>query len=180
MQHSGVATLDLNALIAKNAATYKNKKLIVCMQEPYIRRRKIKLDTNVDLFYLSIPGRVTRSAIAASKGLNLVLVPSLSDPDCTTCLMETEAGRKKTLIVSLYCDINKEIITNTMLNIINYRNRTGAELFIQCDSNAHSDLWGCAETNTRGNELETFMYENDLVVQNVGQPQLLFLPGANR
>ena len=103
-----------------------------------------------------------------SKALNLVLVPSLSDPDCTTCLMETEAGSKKTLIVSLYCDINKEIITNTMLNIINYRNRTGAELYIQCDSNAHSDLWGCAETNTRGNELETFLYENDLVVQNMG------------
>ena len=101
MQHSGVATMDLNSLIAKNAATYKNKKLIICMQEPYIRGRKIKLETNIDLFYLSIPGRVTRSAIAASKGLKLVLVPSLSDPDCTSCLMETEAGRKKTLIVSL-------------------------------------------------------------------------------
>ena len=66
MQHSGVATLDLNALIAKNAATYKNKKLIICMQEPYIKRRKVKLETNIDIFYLSIPGRVTRSAIAAS------------------------------------------------------------------------------------------------------------------
>ena len=56
-----------------------------------------------------------------------------------------------------------------MLNIINYRNRTGAELFIQCDSNAHSELWGCAENNTRGNELETFLYHNDLVVQNMGE-----------
>ena len=65
MQPSGVATLDLNSLIVKNAATYKNKKLIICMQEPYIRRRKIKLETDVDLFYLSIPGRVTRSAIAS-------------------------------------------------------------------------------------------------------------------
>ena len=67
-----------------------------------------------------------------------------------------------------------------MLNIINYRNRTGAELFIQCDSNAHSELWGCAENNTRGNELETFLYQNDLVVQTWGRPQLLFLLGANR
>ena len=31
------------------------------------------------------------------------------------------------------------------------------------------ELWGCAENNTRGNELETFLYENDLVVQNVGE-----------
>ena len=29
MQHSGVATLDLNSLIVKNAETYKNKKLII-------------------------------------------------------------------------------------------------------------------------------------------------------
>ena len=115
------------------------------MQEPYIRHRKINLDTNVNLFYLSVPGRVTRSAIAASKALNLVLVPSLSDPDCTTCLMETEAGSRKTLIVSLYCDINKEIVTNTMLNIFNYRARTGAEIYIKCNSNAHSEFWGCAE-----------------------------------
>ena len=100
------------------------------MQEPYIKHRKINIDTNVDLFFLSVPGRVTRAAIAASKALNLVLLPTLSDPDCTTCLMETEASSKKTLIVSLHCDINKEIITNTMLNIVNYRSRTNADNYI--------------------------------------------------
>ena len=66
------------------------------------------MDTNIDMFYLSVPGWATKAAIEASKALSLELITSLSDPNCTTCLMET--SDKKHLLFHYIVTAQKKLL----------------------------------------------------------------------
>lgn len=53
-------------------------------------------------------------------------------------------------------------------NLVDYCQRRNLSLVIGCDANAHSELWGSTDTNTRGETLLEFICEKNLVVVNRG------------
>ena len=61
-------------------------------------------------------------------------------------------GIKQTLIISVYMDINHNIRSEALINILEYRQSKHLGLIMAMDSNAHSTLWGHT-TNPRGTML---------------------------
>ena len=168
-QKSGVATSDINSEVENYFKTNKkNNNLCICIQEPKFYKRMVNLSPHLDQFFVSVPGVMTRAVIAAPKACDLMLVESLSTPDLCVCQRKTK-GEKNLLLISMYLDIKKPIISDALINVINYRSRIDADMVINTDSNAHSQLWGSQDNNQRGTELERFLYQNGLTVMNRGE-----------
>ena len=67
-------------------------------------------------------------------------------------------------VCSLYLDINFDIEKALFIDLVRHCDRQG----VCTDSNAHSPMWGCAEGNKRGEDLEAVLQSHQLMVRNVG------------
>ena len=149
--------MELKTLHTKN---------IQFIQEPYVSKGKICLLPKERSLFSG--GINPRAAILASKDVNLWLMPNLSSRDVTTCLWETGDHEKpKVLITSVYMDIlNPEVILEEMNKITDYAEINKIPIISGIDSNSHSQLWGCPDSNTRGEKLEEWLFINNLSVLN--------------
>ena len=106
-----------------------------------------------------------RAAIYYNGIDKIVMLDNLSTPDCVVALMGSGIG--KMLIVSAYLDINKPVVEEWLRRIIKFSDDKNWPIIIGMDSNAHSTLFG-KDNNSRGEELEDFIINNGLCVENVG------------
>ena len=76
-----------------------------------------------------------------------------TEEDLCVCAIKVEG--RTWFIASSYLDINYDIRNNDNLGrLIKHCERGSVPLVIGMDSNAHSSLWGSADVNKRGEELE--------------------------
>ena len=64
-----------------------------------------------------------------------------------TCQLPHDDG-KEVYLVSMYCDILYQQVPNEAMKLL--EENTEANVIIGMDSNAHSPMWGCEDTNKRG------------------------------
>ena len=95
----------------------------------------------------------------------MIALQQLTSSDCAVGLLTV--GSNKILIASVYLDIKEQVIKPFLENIIKYANKKNYGLIVGMDSNAHSELYG-RETNIRGEDLEQFIINNALFVENIG------------
>ena len=107
----------------------------------------------------------TRAAIMFSSEVGLLHIESLCNEDCAVGLLKLDGVL--TLIVSTYLDIKKDVVPTWLDDIVEYAKKRGYALLIGMDSNAHSVLFG-PESNSRGEQLEEFIIDNGLAVENIG------------
>ena len=55
----------------------------------------------------------------------------------------------------------------------------GPAFMLVGDFNGHSKVWGCSDTNDRGEIIEDVIAENDLCLLNMKQPTYLHPPTGN-
>ena len=110
-------------------------------------------------------GAKPRAAIIVNNSLNIIAMQQLTTSDCAVGLLSV--GSNKILIASVYLDIKEQVIRPFLENIIKYANKKNYRLIVGMDSNAHSQLYG-HETNARGEDLEQFIINNALFVENIG------------
>ena len=55
---------------------------------------------------------------------------------------------------AVFLDINLTVRLQKFVQLLEFCDSKGIPLIVGADSNAHSVLWGCEETNKRGEELE--------------------------
>ena len=72
------------------------------------------------------------------------------------------------VIASIYMDITKDVITEKLREVVRFAKEKKYPLIIACDSNAHAYLWGMVQSNPRGEALEYFILQENLVVCNIG------------
>ena len=77
---------------------------------------------------------------------------------------------KSITICSLYLPPHCNFSKQDLENLINQLPRPNILLG---DFNRHSKLWGCLDTNDRGEIIENFIAENDLCLFNDKQPTYL-------
>ena len=112
-----------------------------------------------------------RAAIVATKDLSLwPLSAEFTSPDVAACLWKTGIDLfPEIVLISVYADINNtDAVSPELARIATYCGMRNLPCIIGADSNAHSVLWGSEINNTRGDEFEAFMANNDLSVLNVG------------
>ena len=116
----------------------------------------------------SVTGKLLgpRAIIVSTHSTELVMLP-MSTRDCTACLWHP--NRKSTVVIaSIYMDITKDVITEELKEVVKFAKEKKYPLIIACDSNAHAHLWGMVQSNPRGETLEDFILQENLVVCNIG------------
>ena len=145
--------------------------VLIGIQEPHTNKKGVTYLPDRYLIY-DRSGRdgTARAAIFASSNLNVTPVPSYTSRDMATGLWKTgENSIPQIMVVSLYLDgTYQRTIPEKLQNITDYCRRKNLELLILSDVNAHSCLWGETSTNRRGEDVEDFLFENNLVVLNEG------------
>ena len=108
----------------------------------------------------------SRACICVPSNLNFVFLEELSNPDIASGLIRFEDG-EEVMLVSAYMAGDKGI-DNTLYRIMDYAKEKTLEVVICSDANARATLWGCQETNLRGEALMDFMIETGLDLANLG------------
>ena len=93
---------------------------------------------------------------------NVWYCPKYSNRDITTVVLKLVD--REIYFTSGYCDINLDIppkLTELMEEV-------NHPVLMGLDTNAHSQVWGMAENNSRGNAMEEFIIMNELIVWNRG------------
>jgi hypothetical protein len=114
--------------------------------------------------YASGEGRHRTIIVVTNNQIDSLLLRQLSDEVTET--IEVVSDKAKTIIASMYFDINREIECDLkqIETIIHHAKGTGVLLAI--DSNATSTSWHDTQTNTRGRILEEFLISKPLYIIN--------------
>jgi len=142
------------------------REFILCLQEPNIAHKRLTNCSKLQTFFDQSADR-PRTAIAASRGLTMWLVPEFTAADITTVV--AKFPDKEIFFSSVYCDIALPVISDLFSKLARYCKRHNRELFISADSNSHSLLYGHDE-NRRGVDFESFIFENHFHLLNEGRP----------
>jgi hypothetical protein len=159
-----------NALLEKDAI--KQPKLpIILITEPYcIKGRAAFSAAGYTTFSVNANklGLNPRAAIAIPTYFNALQKFSATNRDTTTVIIKDSS--RTICLVSAYLDIkfNNPIASQALRNAVFESERSGWNLLVGCDANAHSLLWGSATPNTRGGLVEEFLATNDLAIKNIG------------
>ena len=114
----------------------------------------------------------SRAAIYLSslQSCSFVPMPQFTDDDISTVIIEGGSLKEPTIISSVYLDLlkNNPVVLPKLRYPVEFASMNGKRLICGLDSNAHSSLWGSDDVNERGLALEDFIFEFDMMVQNVG------------
>ena len=163
MQHSKAATAEL---VKRLQDTPTDALTIVLMQEPWINGGKMRgLGGLTGMKALHV-GKTARAGLIFKGNGHVWLVPEFSSNDICTAVLKTDSS--EVYFASVYCDINMAIKNELLINLTDFCNKNSKELILGMDSNAHSVLTGSELNNRRGDELEEFIMEQNLLVLNEG------------
>jgi ribonuclease HI len=97
-------------------------------------------------------------------------VADFTNGDLATGLWKTGLDELPEIFVcSAYMDITYQSVWPPLLErLLRYCTRRGKEVIIYADTNAHSSLWHCEDTNARGEKLEELINSFNLAVCNIG------------
>ena len=116
--------------------------------------------------YIGGQGSHPRSAIYTSKAIKAWYIESLSNRDLTAIVVKI--NNRETLILSVYLDRKLKVVQSWLTAAMSFATHRGYAVIIGMDSNCHSELFG-AETNKRGEQLEDFIGQYNLKVENQGK-----------
>ena len=164
-----IANADCRDFINRNLS--ETTAVLIGIQEPHINRKGVTYLPDKSLIYdRSNKDGKARAAIYTSSNLNVTPVPSYTSKDMAAGLWTTgESSIPKIMVVSLYLDGTKQrTIPKKLQEIVEFCRRKQLEILILADMNAHSCMWGETHTNRRGEDVEDFLFEHDLVTLNEG------------
>ena len=142
--------------------------MVTLMTEPYTCDNKITgLPRGTKMVYhrSKNPGGEPRAGIASTPDVSLTAMDSWCNRDCAIAL--AKVGGKRTVLVSLYLDIQKEVQPGWLDSLMDMIDSKGYPVILGIDSNAHSTLYG-SDSNRRGEAFEDFIMQYGLGVENRG------------
>ena len=110
-------------------------------------------------------GLAPRAGIISSMDVKLTAMDNWCNRDCAVAL--ARIGGRQTMLVSLYLDIHLEVRPSWLEDLMNMAEQKGFPILMGIDSNAHSTMFGTSNNN-RGNDLEDFILQHGMNVENVG------------
>ena len=97
------------------------------------------------------------------------LFPEFTSGDMATCYLKSSKKEDDIIVTSLYLDITNDSVWPPLLGkLLNYCQVNNKEIVILADTNAHSTLWNCNETNKRGEIMEEHIILHNLCIMNIG------------
>ena len=111
----------------------------------------------------------SRACIIRKKEIKMIPVAHISNKDLAVGLWTTPSN-DKFVVCSAYFPQDEAISKSIqeLEKVREYAGTKGYGLIIMGDFNAHGQLWGSKENNTRGTLLEKYLLESDLALHNTG------------
>ncbi len=166
MIHVKQINLNKSKLSYDTLCTMINKDTaeLYLIQEPYYYKGRL---SGLPRGYKSYGEPDSRAIIIASDRINSVYVHEFSRADITVC--QVTQGDFTRFYASVYLDITHEISDfKVFTNFVDSANNLKQHAILGIDCNSHSVLWGCNETNSRGEKLEEFIMSKKAHIINVG------------
>ena len=141
-----------------------NSRAIGLVQEPYLRKNKIKQPIGYRVIHC---GKEARACIYLPNDVNAWLISSSRD----VVAVLTGNQEKGTILCSSYHDreFPEKEIGYGLDPIMDYANKGQHKILFGMDSNAHSILWGPNENpDSRGAHMEDWIFRNHLKLDNTG------------
>ena len=171
-----VQQLNLHHCEAAAAEVGEISDSIYLLQEPYYHTNGRPDVRKPENFYSNAE---SRAAIYTSSLQSFSFVPmhEFIDDDIAAGIIEGGCLKYPIVVASIYLDINYTTpILPKMMELVEFCTARRMRLLCGIDCNAHSSLWGCADTNSRGEQLEEFIFEHKLFVHNVGNEVTYCVP----
>ena len=154
-------TVLLGQALGGTAAT------VAFLTEPHtVRDRVTGMPGHTKLIYdKSGKGGQPRAAILATKDLTVTALETHCSRDCAAALIKLNG--RNTVLASIYLDIKKKVTPEWLTGLMDDTNQRGWAILFGIDTNAHSCLYG-PDGNARGEEVEDFILNHNLTVENHG------------
>lgn len=176
LHHSSAASASLLMTLEEDKVD------IALIQEPWISgggRIQGLGGCNYNLFHSREEGKI-RSAILAKNNLNILFETNYSTKDLAVILCTDRKDRRKSiLIASSYMAYEEVVPPPEVVCLVNEACRRKAALIIGADTNAHHQLWGCRDTNKRGEFLLNFIHTSRLLIANEGSEPTYVGPNSD-
>ena len=149
---------------------------VICLQETFLKQ-----SDNVSLRDFNMFNYICPDGQRASGGTSIMVKSSVphSQFDLNTNLQAIAVNvtlSKKVTICSIYLPPSDTLSKNSLVNLIE---QLPHPFMLVGDFNGHSKVWGCSDTNDRGEIIEDVIAENDLYLLNEKQPTYLHPPTRN-
>ena len=131
---------------------------LAVVQEPYSCKGRIACVGGYSrILYNAVRGTVARTCICTN--LNCWRVDEFTCEDLTTVVMPSMSG-KILYVASLYLDIELPVENPIFKKLVERCADEQIPLIVGADTNAHGSMWGCVDTNKRGEDLEIFLLQH--------------------
>ncbi|CAK1598330.1 unnamed protein product [Parnassius mnemosyne] len=141
---------------------------IALIQEPWVGSGKIKGLNNLKgkLFYSSEHDK-PRACIYTTKDICAQPLTDFCSRDMyAVAIQYTQESRL--VVASVYMPEEDTPPPHDLSRLVNFCERTGLEVVIGTDSNAHHPLWGMEKPNERGKVLVEYLFSTNLTILNIG------------
>ena len=148
---------------------------VFCLQETFLK------NTDINFKNYSLYNHIATENQKASGGSSILVKSNVPHRqiDINSNLQAVAVNvtlSKSITICSLYLPPHCKFSKHDLENLINQLPRP---YLLLGDFNSHSKLWGCLDTNDKGEIIENFIAENDLCLFNDKQPTYLHSPTRN-
>jgi ribonuclease HI len=154
----------------------KDKAFVALVQEPWTLGNSIKGRITGAFLYKYVGMERPRACIYISKNVAGWMLPNLSDKDTVT--VKVTANNKTYMFVSSYMADNVDAPPPMVKRVIEHCEIHHIPLIIGCDANAHHELWGSTNTNSRGDSLLEYLAGTTMEWCNIGSAPTFIV--ANR
>ena len=174
LQHSKMAQISVGNWIDK-----QKDGLCICLcQEPYVYQNNALMQPRTSIKYIGGQGNHPRSAIYTARNIKAWHIESLSNRDLFLIIIiisgkgmtaiVVNINNRETLILSAYLDSKLKVVQPWLTAAMSFASHRVYAIIIGVDSNCHSELFGL-ETNKRGKNIEDFIAQHNLRVENQGK-----------
>ncbi len=137
---------------------------IQLITEPYTIKSRVSLLNNTLGHSWSTRSGKPRAAIWCNNQLCPWMVERFTNEDI--CVIAFKMNGRTVYCAAVYLDNNLTVRLRKFVQLLEFCDSKRIPLIVGADSNAHSVLWGCEETNKRGEELEELILRFNLNVAN--------------
>ena len=146
---------------------------IMLLQEPWYYRGQIRGLSSKDAKVIwDTKQECPRTCILISKNINYLCLSDYLTRDLVPIQvqLEIQENQKMDIVIAsaYFAGDNVEIPPLEVQKLVRHCNTKGLPLIIGCDANAHNEVWGSSDTNSRGEYLLEFLIKENLNIANIG------------
>ena len=162
MNKAGLAATSLNERLKSLREDF------VCLiTEPYnFKGKAASLPSNAQIVPENTEEHASRAIIMASPNCEVVEVRNLCTKD--SAVAHCKIDKVNILLCSVYMDVTMPVQQDFLNKIMDYADSKNVEIIMGIDTNSHSTIYG-DDTNSRGKDMEEFIIDNGLSVENIGK-----------